>query len=481
MQIMVAGALLALLFITPGCVVVPNVAPRKPIYTPPTESLQTKAATWEQATMSRLNRQGLLLYKAWDPATWNQGEKGTADYWESHDIADAPAWHGRLMVALAMAWAMDGRSRDGDLLKLTNGLLQFYTVSGQSGLLGRSYMVGYEGERLPWMHDVGDRPTKFWKKTVAGWWRTGAAKNHLLGAVLGCAIPLHLHETGRIQLTTTTRQRMIDLMVPAVSRLAQGNYRIIGFDGKPTEFGDLRPAVVPQEYINLVKPFVGFFGIDPEQLDNLSRPINGYNMTLVLAMLRGAAPYDPYLKQLYETEAAAWGSGIALSLRILGQVIKRIGHAKLGKPSYSDMEAFAFAAMALLMMEPSSDISKDVKKGMKGLWGFMQFERNAMFTLPYAGLVDGTVSLTDVTQDLQDFPGPEQKLAISYQKVETDIVQPLANRPPKSHYWKSSPFVAAGSPGNAVLHPVRGSRMMYPGQDYLVAYWTGRFFGVLRE
>ncbi len=378
MRTTLAGAL-ALLLITPGCVVIPKVAPRAPIYTPPTDTLLVKAAIWETATMAMVNEQGLLLYKAWDPATWNMDAKGQLDYLESHNLADAPAWHGRLMVALAMAWAVDGTDRDPALEKLTDGLLEYYTISGQPGLLGRSYLkANPHNHNLTWMVDEAARPGKFWKKTPAGWWRTGLAKNHLLGAVLGCAVPLHLHETGRIRLNMTTHAKMVAFVVPAVQRLAKGNYQIIGYDGMPTEYGDLRPAVVPQGYVDLVKPYVGFLGVDPDDLDNLAKPINGFNMTLVLSMLRGAAPYDPYLAQLYETEAKAWGGGISLSLRLLGQVIKRVGHQKLGKPSYSDMEAFAFAAMALLMMEPDGDLANNVKKGMKGLWGFMQFERNPL-------------------------------------------------------------------------------------------------------
>ena len=477
MRSMLSGISILLLALGSGCVNVPDVAPPSP--TPPINgsvgNLEAKAQSYLFATRRHVNAQGLLLYKGWNPQTWATKRQ---DYFDSHDVADAPAWQGRFMAALALKSAVDGTDVNDDLARLADGLLAYYDITGVSGVFGRCYLADYTGPRLPWMEDEQLRPTKWWRQEADGrWWRTGLAKNHLNGAVNGCGLPLILEHLGQIKLRDDVRQKLLDVMLPAVRRLVHNGYRIADYDGKPTEFGDLRPEVIPQEYVDLAAPFVGFLGdISEEDLNNVNRPLNGFNMMLVLPMLKTCGLFDPALKAEYERVAPEWAKGIKLSLKALGFVIARVGHWKIGKPSYSDMEAVAFAATNLMLLEgEDTPVGEAARAGMRGLWDFMQYEQNPAFTFPYQGLVDPTAPIAAEMKVLTEFPNPEQKYAISFTKVETDQVQPIRNRPPKSNYWKSSPFVRADPPFAPALNE-RGSKQYYSGQDYLIAYYLARYF-----
>lgn len=477
MRPMLSGISLLLLTLAGGCVNVPDIAPPSP--TPPINGsvpdLEAKAKSYWSATRRMVNAQGLLLYKGWNPHTWRTKQQ---DYFDSHDIADAPAWQGRHMAAVALMGATTGSDVNEELLRLANGLHTYYDVTGVPGVIGRSYLVDYTGPRLPWMEDEQLRPTKWWKQEADGrWWRTGLAKNHLNGAINGCGLPLILEHLGHLKLRDDVRQRLLDVMLPAVRRLVDNGYRITDYDGNFTEFGDLRPETIPQEYVELAAPFVGLLGdISEDDLNNVNRPLNGFNMTLVLAMLKTCGLYDAALKAEYERVSSTWSKGIKLSLQALGFMISRVGHWKIGKPSYSDMEAMAFAATNLMLLEgPETEVGEATRAGMRGLWTFMRYEQNPAFAFPYQGLVDKTAPVAAEMRVLTEFPNPDQKFAISFQKSETEKVQPIRNRPPKSHYWKSSPFVRADPPFAPVLN-ARGSRHYFSGQDYLLAYYLARYF-----
>lgn len=472
-----SATLLLLILVAAGCTQVPDIADRAPWYEVPTITLEEKAHEWRAQTESQMNGQGLLLYSAWDPSTWSDGDGGLANYIDSHDVADAPAWQGRFMAAVAFEWAATGEPQDDLLTKLAAGLFAYYDITGADGLFGRSFLVDYDGPRLPWMETQEQAPEKFWKQESEGrWWCTGLAKNHFLGACLGCGIPLALDAKGKIHLKSQTKEALLAVLLPAVRRFVANGYVIVDYDGEPTEFGDLRPALIPKEYIDLIAPYVSWLGISEEDLEKLDKPLNGFNMILVLSILRAAGEYDPAIMAVYEKEAKAWAPGIKQSLAVLGFCIKKIGHWKIGKPSYSDMEAVAFAAVGHFLWEPQGLTAEAVNEGLAGLWGYMRWERNAAFSVPYKAMVDQAVALDDVQSDLQDFPLPAQKVQCASGRDDTDEVQPLCNRTMNSHYWKSSPFRRATPPHTPVMNS-RGARYHYSGQDYLIAYWMGRYFG----
>jgi hypothetical protein len=452
-----------ILILLAGCVGPPGVAPPvpKPWYTV-NKDLAAKAASHRTSTLRMLDESGLLLYKPYLP--WGDDPQGRSNYILSHDIADAPAWHGMLMQALAYEWAVTGESNDALLRKMAGALIENFEVTGTPGLLSRSYIGNYTGERKPWMETPEERPTKFWMQDEQGrWFRNGLAKNHMNMAMCGCALPLALHRRGDIQLSSETEAALKSVLVAGVTHLAGGDWRIRDWDGRFTEFGDLRPNVT--------------FGPTWPELKNLP---NGFNQMLVLNMLRSAAYYDDDLKQIYEEVAPKWAPGIKQSLEVAGEAVKMIGHWKIGKPSYSDMQAFSTAAACFMLQEERREIVRYVTGGLHGLWEYMRWENNPPFNLAYHMARPNESNMPAIERLLRHFPDVDGKQAYEFKKKATDKYQPIENRPPNSVYWKSSPFRLAVSVGPSIAtNPDTGDRQIFSGADYLYAYHMGRFLDAI--
>lgn len=454
--------LIPFLFSTACCSPPPDVALAKPWYEVNSD-LVIKAKAHETRSMEMVDDSGLLLYRAWKP--WGPKGDERVNFLDSHDVADAPAWQGMLMAGLAFAQAVDGQSRDDKLQKLAGGLLRYYSITGTPGLFGRSHLAGYKGPRLKWMTTKEQRPTKFWMQGKDGsWWRNGLAKNHLNMACFGCAIPLALSRRGEIKLAPETKKLLVAVLVPAVKHLIGGNFRIRDFDGRFTEYGDLRGGVA--------------FGPNSPNLEGLSNP---FNRLLVLHLLRSAAFYDEDVRALYELRAKNWAEGVGASMDILGEVIQNVCRSDFDKPSFSDMQAFGLAALSMELQETRRDILKPIHRGMKGLWAFMQFERNPCFALPFSMIRPKLVKTDDLIEDLRVFPMPDQKIAFLLGpggKVDSYEVQPLCNRPTNANYWKSNPYrKIINRTAKPLTHPKTKAKRYFAGQDFLISYWLGRYLG----
>ncbi|MBI2608339.1 MAG: hypothetical protein HYW47_01930 [Deltaproteobacteria bacterium] len=406
-------------------------------------NLFTKEALIEKRTLEMVTPTGLLLYKAYFP--WTDKEK----YLISHDIADLPAWQGYLMASYAFKEAVTGKDFDPEISKLADGLLKFYEVTGIPGLLGRSVMPDYTGPMLPWMVTKEQRPTAYWIQGPKGqWWRNGVAKDHVNLAVFGCSIPLALERRGQIHLTDETRQKLISFMLPLVQRIVYHGFQIIDWNGQRTEYGSLRSAA------------------------------NGFNQLLMLHMLATAAPYDRGMYKVYRSKIKGWHRTIGWSLEALGQGVHKIIENRRGtydKPSFSDMQALGLAYLSLYFQEHRRKYMKSIRRGMEGVWKFMRYERNPMFAIPYVATIRAQEvhRIFPIIEDLRDFP--VDKYEANTSRRDTKYIQPLANRPYNTNYWKSSPF-------RAIAHtppPKTGNEQVFAGMDYLLAYWTGRYFNLV--
>ena len=261
-----------------------------------------------------------------------------------------------------------------------------------------------------------------------------------------------LHERGDIELTPVTKQILLDNLLPAVRRLVDNDYRIIDVTGEPSEFGDLSPFI----------PFVGI-------------PVNSFNMLVSLHLLRSAGTYDAEIMAEYEDRIAEWAPTIALTMEVLGEFLKDIGHYSVGKPSYSDMAAIGLAAYSLLSLEDRRQYTKYINRGLTGLWEVVKYERNAAYTIPYAAMVrNGPKELArvfEIIEDWRDFPVNKQ-FHIGEKKEESDFTHPLANRPISSHYPKSDPNRTVVGPQKFIDHSY------YSAQDYLLIYYMARYHGL---
>lgn len=429
------------LLVVGGCQTPPELAPRQPWYETETDLLK-KEALLERQTVALIDSSGLLMYRAIAPLE-------DEDNWlQSHDIADAPAWQGYLMASAALKEAVSGEDQDALIDRLARGLEEYFRITGVEGLFGRSHIAGYKGPRKWWMEDKDKRPTKYWLRGPTGeWWRNGLAKGHLTLATFGCAVPLALEKRGELTLEATTRERLKHILLAAVRRLVKNDFQIVDFDGEPTEFGNLGPMVA-----------------------------NGFNMMLVLHMLISAGQHDPELMKLYDEKGLDWADEMGLSLEGLGEIVLAAGHSNFDKPSYSDMQLISLAGFSIMLQETRRPYLKDVHKGLRGLWEYVRYERNAPFTLVYNGQVRPRSEMERVEEilvDLRDFPDDKRPPYVDH--IDTDEVQPLCNRPYNTVYWKSSPYRKAGNT------PGKPSNFVLGGQDYLLAYWLGRYLKLLPE
>lgn len=440
-------------------------APPKPA--PPTSNpfyqintdLAAKAAAHRTATIAMIDSGGMLCYRGAFP--WGGDQRGLSNYLQAHNIADAPAWHGMLMQAFALEWAAGGQNSDALLGRMADALSACSDITGTPGLLGRSWIADYVGPRLSWMVTQEQRPTKYWLQGTGNrWYRNGCAKNHWNMAAGGCGLTLALHRAGEIVLSDATRDKLVGVLVSMVKHLRDGGWRIIDADGEPTEYGDLRPDVA----FGPTWPEVGL--------------PNGFNRMIVLAALRSASHYDAGLLADYNRLASSWADGIPDSMVAVGIAVSAIGHDRLGKPSYSDMQAFAAAAFVFLQQEDDPDLVAQVNGALDGLWRYMKHENNPPFSLAYS-LGHAGAKIGWVVRLLRHFPGRDGKRAYSFTKKDSSHYQPIENRPPNSQYWKSSPFRLALTVDteNPATNPETGDPMDYAGADYLLAYWMWRFLG----
>jgi hypothetical protein len=216
---------------------------------------------------------------------------------------------------------------------------------------------------------------------------------------------------------------------------------LIEHDGDATEFGNLGPQL-----------------------------LNGFNMAVTLHVLASAAPYDARYQVLYRDMMASWGGRMGFSLEALGEVIALLGHWRIDKPSYSDMQQLACASLSLFLQDDQEEHRKKVKHAVHGLWEYVQYERNLPYVLVYSAFIaPGSVELElgEALEDLRDFPADKTPRAI-LEEEDTKEIQPLCNRPLNTHYWKSSPY-------RRVIREGEPLQLLYSGQDYLLAYWLGRY------
>lgn len=447
-----------------GCARGPRVADPKPEpFYEINPDLLDKAEAHGAATIAMVDSSGILLYRPFLP--WGGAGGGLDNYLASHNIADAPSWHGVLMQALAFQWAETGESKDAELQRLAGGFVTMLDITGVPGLLARSSIGDYTGPRLSWMATEEQRPTKFWQQGTGGrWFRNGVSKDHWNMAVCGVAVPLALERAGSLHLSDETRTRLVQVLVAVVRHLVDNGYRIRDATGKLTEFGDLRPHVT--------------FGPSWPELPGVP---NGFNQLVVLNALKASSYYADDLAALYHEVATDWTRGIKLSMTLTGVVVAGLGHSSLGKPSYSDMQAYGTAATSYLLMEDDPELRGRVHGSLLGLWSYMQHEVNPPFSLALARHAPERADVSRVVRLLRFFPGRDGKRGYAFEKRDTSHYQPIENRPPNTHVWKSSPFRVAiwVDTTKPNTNPATGDPQEFAASDYLYAYYLGRLMGLV--
>lgn len=445
-----------------GCAGAPTLD-QKLTYSPPRwtpePNLIVKAQTHETTTWEQVDSAGLLVYRVHLPLS-------DPDNWaESHNLADATAWQGYIIAALAFKAAAIRTQSPGDytavmadvnakIQKLAGVFPYFYNLTGQPGLIGRSLLPTYTGTvPLPWMGPVDESR---WVRSSANgeWWLNRPNKDQVNMACVGLGIALALDRKGDIQLSAAAEQALIDALVPMVRRVVNDGYLVLDAQGNKTKHPDFTPNAA------LIFP-------------------NGFNRVMALQLLAGAAPYDSALQTEYEAKLPSWGTGYAWTLCLSGSWTRGRGHWKRsGNVGSSDAQAFAMSACSFLLQENRADYVKTAKKGLEGWWRFMKHEPNGVYTPIYAHFVETdpqqkAALMQGVLAELRDFP-PVKMQSPPNSQLTPKLVQPIHNRVVDVNYWKANPFLQM--PPTPATTNRRAA-----GMDYLLSYWMSRYFGLIAD
>ena len=126
--------------------------------------------------------------------------------------------------------------------------------------------------------------------------------------------------------------------------------------------------------------------------------------------------------------------------------------------------------------EDDKEILRQVRYALGKVWQFLRYSRKTYISFIHAVMVG--VSEEERQQALETLRMfPDDKRLISDLRIEnTDSVQPIPNQNLSSHYWKSDYFRKA-----ILTESSNKIDVEYSGQDYLFAYWMGRFYGLISE
>lgn len=464
--------LLALLLLG-GCTSVSQpgaLAPLQPLYELPQMSLEEKAEQHFQAIVTNhLNDEGYLLYNVRIPL-----HSSPINYQESHNSADLPTWHGHWLAALAFREATNPDPQNRELIKRgLQALLINFEATGIEGLLARAWMRHPSSERdLSFLQKYNpiDYPTKHWRQGKNGYWfRTGIAKGHYNGVVLGLAASISLQRRELIHLDAETQALLTRLATSLAYYLIDNDYRIVGFDGRTTEFGNL-----------------GDFYY------------NGNSVVLLTALLRTCAAVDPtdkcsdaYLGFLTDEMP---GQAMYLYGRAIREIFgKRLGGSIDDLYNANDIHHVATATLAHLLVADNENYVDEVQLYrnldlMEALATVAGRERNTFFNFSY--LLQRIALSSPLTEQFQYLDQlrlegretlrlfPTEKIQIVCQEVPTIFVQPIANMRINSHYWKTNWYIRCDLPAPGQREK---TGVEYSGQDYLFPYYLGKFFRLLED
>jgi hypothetical protein len=318
------------------------------------------------------------------------------------------------------------------------------TVSGVKGLAVRAYMP----VDMPWEDDGVWRISKDGKYR----WRGDVSNDQMDGILYGywLAYDLASNDAEKVLI----RQNVGDM----VRYIFTNGRRIIGFDGKPTEWG------------SYYKDYV----------------YNSENMNALIALQHlKVAHYitrDPEFDKIYRAVAVDDGyADVAVTAR---------GARPHTRINYSDDMLLSLAYYPLLKLEQEEPFRSKYRKSYKRSWngvdghpGFAQ-QLNAYFNVMAADLIGDTSRIAEGIESLRVFPldmkmnhdtiaAYAEKFEFTFspepesQKAAEGKAVPLDRREKQWSVWVHTPY------REGIRNKDHG--MEYQALDYLMAYWFARW------
>jgi hypothetical protein len=361
---------------------------------------------------------------------------------------------------------------------VVNGLHDLTAVTGRPGLYGRAYLrpgVAYTWEAAGSPHWVASPAPGY-----EGWWYNDAvSKDTMDGIVFGYAAALEFLDDPEI--LATVRQDVTTF----ARAFVDAGLQIIDHDGEVTEHGRL--------YYSAIDDFPGF------------------NALLSMSWVRTAAGagLDPDLARFYDDCLLRLGDATgcpAIDAIDLGSYLdvfeQFLNVYRPGcKTSYDNIDMVFQAIQPLLRREDRPPVRERLLARLRvGIWtpeepGIeppLHRSTHSLYTYLYGGLAqpdpddpvfrqaleDASCTLHRLERDRFDrttAAGTQEVACVNrLDKPNAADVIPLEQRYYDNYVWRLDPYeipeAHAGVPG-----------MLHSPEDWLLAYWVGRYFGFLTE
>jgi hypothetical protein len=401
---------------------------------PPRLSLADKTRTYqERVELLHLMPDGMLRYR------FDRFRQGPAD---RGNQADGPHFQGMYLASQALRWAATGEPEALEQVRLAlRGARLFAEVSGVRGLLARWYAPGPPPDQPHWHPSL----------THPGYaWRSDVSKDQYAGFVHGLGTTLALVSDAEI------RADVADLAGTIADHLIEHDLEITDEGGERTEHGDLRGR---------------FLGV----------PL-GVNALISLAVAKTAAlaTHEPRHQAFYE--------------RLVAEGYPEISywaHFSVGGIGNRVNDHMAHLALyPLLLLERDEAVAASLRRGARRSWRHVSLDRNAFFAFVYAGVVaaDAEQAAAQGRQALHEFPDRKIGWPVDLTRPGFDLPRACLNesnglprsaravpvylRPMGASLW-------SGDPRRMVGRLRDHGQNEYSGVDYLLAYWMGRYHGLV--
>jgi len=368
--------------------------------------------------------------------------------YHTYNMPDNAYMSGIVLGALSMKYAVTKDPADRALAsEVLDGLHLLSTVSGKRGLLSRA----------AWPKDVPQPDDGQWHDSPDGKhvWRGDVSSDQMDGAMYGYAIAYDL-------MADEAQKKLIAQDVSdLVGTLLDTGLMIVDIDGKPTRFGKYMP-----QYVRLIEPM---------------------NALLLLQLLKiadhvtGDERFGREYRRLAVDEKYA---ETAVNARHM-----------LGGVNFSDDVLLFLAYYPLLKYETDPELRALYVKSLERVWeGVGRYPGANAQANPYYGFVaneflkdesgvaPGIDTLRwfplDMKWNRDTIAGYEKKFTFTFDPApqspptESGKAVPVDRREKSWSAWVMNPFKTAGDRTEDV-------GIEYNGHDYLMAYWLGRYLGLI--
>ncbi|MCC7380417.1 MAG: hypothetical protein IT384_01200 [Deltaproteobacteria bacterium] len=439
-------------------------------------SLREKAATLDALAVSRHHPGGQELLHS----VWLTEDRSAV---QRYDISDnAGSWSAVYGASQAFRFAV---TREPEALaqvkRILRGQETLLRITGVPGLLARAYvnpaLPGFPNEAQLYASypncDLTAAHCKRWSKVETGdyaglLFKNDVSKDEYVGHVFALGAVAQLVDDVEVRDTAASLLREI------AEHLIDHDLELTDIDGKTTAFGYLSPISL--------------------------NDFPGFNALLALSWLRTAAAVtqDARLERYYqsclvqddlsscERPAITTDDSYLVHLGAMGLDLDCM-------TNWNNHHMAQLAMFGLLQYERDPALRRRYQEVLaRGLWDSgdprpMRVQENAMFTLFYEINRDPASPPPDAELEqaiclLKRFPVEKTQRAVDttrYPEVCRDrsdepltgVVIPLEERPIGNYLWKKNPY--------KMLQEPEEPRAVDSPEDFLLAYWVGRYFGII--